>query len=37
VAFTGWVIIELDEPGAGGPAASARVNRDAVQKLGFKV
>jgi len=36
VAFTGWVIIELDEAGPGGPAASARVNRDAVQKLGFK-
>ncbi len=37
VRFGGWVIIELDEPGPGGPSASARANKEAVQKLGLKV
>lgn len=35
--FTGWVIIELDEPGPEGPAASARANKAAVERLGLKL
>jgi inosose dehydratase len=37
--FQGWVIVELDsfEPPAGGPAESARINKDALQALGFKI
>jgi inosose dehydratase len=37
--FQGWLIVELDsyvQP-AGGPAESARINKDALQKLGFKI
>ena len=36
--FKGWVIVELDsfEAGPGGVAASARANKDAIQKLGFQ-
>jgi inosose dehydratase len=37
--FTGWVIVELDrfEPPPGGPAESARINKDALHTLGFKI
>jgi inosose dehydratase len=37
--FRGWVIVELDayELRPGGPAESARMNRAALEKLGFKV
>lgn len=37
--FQGWVVVELDrfEPPAGGPAESARINKDALQALGFKI
>jgi len=36
--FQGWVIVELDrfEPPPGGPAESARINKDALRSLGFK-
>lgn len=39
VGFKGWAIIELDgnEPGPGGPDASARLNKKGVEKLGFRV
>jgi sugar phosphate isomerase/epimerase len=39
IAFTGWIIVELDgyQPPPGGPDASARINRDAMRKLGFDV
>jgi inosose dehydratase len=37
VQFSGWVIIELDDAGPGGPSASARANKGAVQRLGLKV
>jgi inosose dehydratase len=39
IQHKGWVIVELDgnEPAPGGPDASARTNRDAMQKLGFIV
>jgi inosose dehydratase len=35
----GWVIVELDRftPPPGGPAESARINRDALRALGFKI
>jgi inosose dehydratase len=35
----GWVIVELDgnAPAPGGPDASARTNRDAIQRLGFSI
>ncbi len=37
--FDGWIIVELDgyEPGPGGPDASARLNKQAIEKLGFRV
>jgi len=37
--FQGWVIVELDrfEPPPGGPAESARINKDALRSLGFKI
>jgi inosose dehydratase len=37
--FEGWVIVELDayKSQPGGPDASARINKDAVQKLGLTV
>jgi inosose dehydratase len=37
--FQGWVIVELDryEPLPGGPAESARINKDALRALGFKI
>jgi inosose dehydratase len=37
--FKGWVIVELDsfKVGPGGPAASARANKEAIQKLGFRI
>ncbi|MGA2984101.1 MAG: sugar phosphate isomerase/epimerase [Terriglobia bacterium] len=37
--FQGWVIVELDrfEPSAGGPAESARINKDALRSLGFQI
>ncbi len=39
VAFKGWIIVELDgyRVPPGGPDESARINRNAVRKLGFKV
>lgn len=39
VNFRGWIIIELDryESRPGGPAESARKNKAATEKLGFKV
>jgi inosose dehydratase len=39
IKFDGWVIIELDayHVRPGGPAASARMNRDAMRQMGFKV
>ena len=39
VQFKGWIIVELDsyaQP-AGGPAESARTNRDAIRTMGFNV
>jgi inosose dehydratase len=38
-AFKGWVIVELDafKPGPSGIAASARANKQALQKLGFQI
>ena len=37
--FRGWGIVELDrfEPPPGGPAESARINKAALQALGFKI
>jgi inosose dehydratase len=37
--FQGWMIVELDrfEPPPGGPAESARINKDALRSLGFKI
>ena len=37
-SFRGWAIVELDTftPPPGGPAESARINRDALRALGFK-
>jgi inosose dehydratase len=39
VQFRGWVMVELDsnEPGPGGPAASASLNKKELEKLGFIV
>jgi len=39
VRFQGWVIVELDryELPAGGPAESARINKDALRSLGFNI
>jgi inosose dehydratase len=37
IEFSGWVIIELDQSGPGEPSSSARINKDAAQKLGLKV
>ncbi len=39
VNFRGWIVIELDgyEPRPGGPAESARLNKEGVQKLGLRV
>ncbi len=39
VGFKGWVIVELDgyEAPPGGPDESARINRDAMRRLGFNV
>jgi inosose dehydratase len=36
--FRGWVIVELDayKPPAGGPSGSAKTNKDALEKLGFR-
>jgi len=37
--FQGWVIVELDRfvPPPGGPAESARINKDALRSLGFGI
>jgi sugar phosphate isomerase/epimerase len=37
--FQGWAIVELDrfEPPHDGPAESARINKDALHSLGFKI
>jgi inosose dehydratase len=37
--FKGWVIVELDgyEPRPGGPAESARINKQGAQRLGFQI
>jgi inosose dehydratase len=37
--FQGWMIVELDrfEPPPGGPAESARINKDALRSLGFRI
>ncbi len=37
--FQSWVIVELDrfEPPPGGPAESARINKDALRSLGFSI
>jgi len=37
--FKGWVIVELDgyEPRPGGPAESARINKDGLLRLGLRV
>ncbi len=39
VNFRGWVIVELDGYAVppGGPAESARINKEAVRKLGFRI
>jgi len=39
IRYQGWVIVELDhfEPSPGGPAQSARVNKDSLRSLGFKI
>ena len=39
IRYQGWVIVELDhfEPSQGGPAQSARINKDALRSLGFSV
>jgi sugar phosphate isomerase/epimerase len=39
VQFQGWAIVELDryEPPSGGPAESARMNKDALRQLGFNI
>jgi len=39
VNFRGWVIVELDGyvVPPGGPAESARINKEAVRKLGFRI
>lgn len=39
VKFKGWMIVELDRyvPPPGGPAESARINKAALEKLGFSI
>lgn len=39
VQFKGWVVVELDryEPPPGGPAESARINKEALRQLGFNI
>ncbi len=39
IRFQGWLIVELDSftPPAGGPAESARINKDALHSLGFRI
>ena len=39
ISFKGWVIVELDgyQVPSGGPDESARINRNAMRKLGFQV
>ena len=39
VQFQGWAIVELDsfEPPPGGPAESARLNKEALHQLGFNI
>jgi inosose dehydratase len=39
VHFKGWVVVELDrnEPPPGGPAESARINKEALRHLGFNI
>ena len=39
VKFTGWLVVELDRyiPPPGGPIESARINKAALEQLGFKV
>jgi len=39
VHFKGWIVVELDRyvPAPGGPIESARINKAALEKLGFKV
>jgi inosose dehydratase len=39
IAFEGWLIVELDAyvVPPGGPAESARINKAALQKLGFRI
>jgi inosose dehydratase len=39
VRFQGWAIVELDSyvPPAGGPAESARINKNALRSLGFQI
>lgn len=36
--FEGWAIVELDrfQPPPGGPAESARINKEALRALGFR-
>jgi inosose dehydratase len=37
--FQGWAIVELDSyiPSAGGPAESAKTNKDALRSMGFRI
>jgi sugar phosphate isomerase/epimerase len=39
VKFKGWLVVELDRyvPPPGGPIESARINKAALEQLGFKV
>ncbi len=39
VQFRGWVIVELDgyEPPPGGPAEAAKMNKEALVKMGFEI
>ncbi len=39
VQFKGWVIVELDgyEPPAGGPAEAAKINKEALEQMGFEI
>ena len=39
IRYQGWMIVELDhfEPLPGGPAQSARINKDSFRSLGFKM
>jgi inosose dehydratase len=39
VGYRGWMVVELDgyEVPPGGPAESARINKDALKKMGFQI